>query len=260
MTFRTIQTVKTPVLFDLQAISVRFGQLEALKSVDLQILQGQRVALIGSNGSGKSTLLRVLNGLISPKSSQKSGRKTGFVSGTIQTDANLRQAMLFQRPHLLRMNVQANVAMGLWLAGTGWAEAKTWALKALAQVGLQAEAARSAKTLSQGQQQRVALARAWVVLSDTKQSNVLLLDEPTASMDPHAKREVEALMQGFAAQNMTLVFSSHNLGQVKRLATHVAYLEHGKLLAYLPVADFFDSEKVRTVSPAADAFLKGETA
>jgi ABC-type uncharacterized transport system YnjBCD ATPase subunit len=132
MTFRTIQTMKTPVLFDLQAISVRFGQLEALKSVDLQILQGQRVALIGSNGSGKSTLLRVLNGLISPKSSQKSGRKTGFVSGTIQTDANLRQAMLFQRPHLLRMSVQANVAMGLWLAGTGWAEAKTWALKALA--------------------------------------------------------------------------------------------------------------------------------
>ena len=126
-------------------------------------------------------------------------------------------------------------------------------------LGLQAEAARSAKTLSQGQQQRVALARAWVVLSDTKQSNVLLLDEPTASMDPHAKREVEALMHDFAAQNMTLVFSSHNLGQVKRLATHVAYLEHGKLLAYLPVGDFFDSDKLHAVSPAADAFLKGET-
>jgi tungstate transport system ATP-binding protein len=78
-------------------------------------------------------------------------------------------------------------------------------------------------------------------------------------MDPHAKREVEALMQDFAAQNMTLVFSSHNLGQVKRLATHVAYLEHGKLLAYLPVGDFFDAEKLRNVSPAADGFLKGET-
>ena len=98
-----------------------------------------------------------------------------------------------------------------------------------------------------------------VVLSDTKQSNLLLLDEPTASMDPHAKREVESLMHDFAAQNMTLVFSSHNLGQVKRLATHVAYLEHGKLLAYLPVGDFFDSDKLYAVSPAADAFLKGET-
>jgi tungstate transport system ATP-binding protein len=201
----------------------------------------------------------VLNGLISPNSSRKSGQKTGFVSGTIQTDTNLRQAMLFQRPHMLRMSVQANVAMGLWLTGTGWATAKTLALEALARVGLQAEWARSAKALSQGQQQRVALARAWVVLSDTKQSNVLLLDEPTASMDPHAKREVEALMQAFADQNMMLVFSSHNLGQVKRLATHVAYLEHGKLLAYLPVGDFFDSDKLHAVSPAADAFLKGET-
>jgi tungstate transport system ATP-binding protein len=176
----------------------------------------------------------------------------------VQTDANLRQAMLFQRPHMLRMSAQANVAMGLWLSGMGWAEAKTRALAGLARVGLQAEAARSAKTLSQGQQQRVALARAWAVLSDTKQSNALLLDEPTASMDPHAKREVEALMQDFATQNMTLVFSSHNLGQVKRLATHVAYLEHGKLLAYLPVGDFFDAEKLLAISPEADAFLKGE--
>jgi tungstate transport system ATP-binding protein len=248
------------ILFDLKAVSVRFGQLEALKNVDLQILEGQRVALIGSNGSGKSTLLRVLNGLISPKSSKKSGRKTGFVSGTIQTDVNLRQAMLFQRPHMLRMSVQANVAMGLWLAGTGWAAAKTRALEALARVGLQAEATRSAKTLSQGQQQRIALARAWVCLSDAALQNVLLLDEPTASMDPHAKREVEALMHDFAVQNMTLVFSSHNLGQVKRLATHVAYLEHGKLLAYLPVDDFFNAEKLHAVSPVADAFLKGETA
>jgi tungstate transport system ATP-binding protein len=253
-------TAQASTLFDLKGVSVRFGHVEALKSIDLQILQGQRVALIGSNGSGKSTLLRVLNGLISPKISQKSGQKTGSVSGTIQTDPHLRQAMLFQRPHMLRMSVQANVAMGLWLTGTRWADAKTQALAGLARVGLQNEATRSAKTLSQGQQQRVALARAWVCLRDAAKQNMLLLDEPTASMDPHAKREVEALMHDFAAQNMTLVFSSHNLGQVKRLATHVAYLEHGKLLAYLPVSDFFDSEKLRAMSPEADGFLRGETA
>ena len=256
MTASTILLASHTQLFDLQAVSVRFGRTEALKNVDLQVLQGQRLALIGSNGSGKSTLLRVLNGLITPKSSQKSG----YMLGTLQTDANMRQAMLFQRPHMLRTSVLANVAMGLWLGGVRWAEAKTRALEALARVGLQNEALRSAKTLSQGQQQRVALARAWVCLSDPALQNVLMLDEPTASMDPHAKREVEALMHDFAAQNMTLVFSSHNLGQVKRLATHVAYLEHGKLLAYLPVDDFFDAEKLRAVSPAADAFLKGETA
>ncbi len=252
----TLQIINTPVLFDLKTVSVHFGQTAALQNLDLQILQGQRLALIGSNGSGKSTLLRVLNRLITPKSSQKSG----YMAGNLQTDANMRQAMLFQRPHMLRTSTLANVAMGLWLGGVRWTEAKTRALEALARVGLQNEALRSAKTLSQGQQQRVALARAWVCLSDPSLQNVLMLDEPTASMDPHAKREVEALIHDFATQNMTLVFSSHNLGQVKRLATHVAYLEHGKLLAYLPVDDFFDAGKLRAVSPAADAFLKGETA
>jgi tungstate transport system ATP-binding protein len=250
MTFQAIQNMKTPVLFELKDILVRFGQLEALKNVNLQILQGQRVALIGSNGSGKSTMLRVLNGLITSKNGQ--------ISGSVLKDTNLRQAMLFQRPHMLRMSVQANVAMGLWLDGVCWADAKARALEALARVGLQNEATRSAKSLSQGQQQRVALARAWVCLSDAANQNVLLLDEPTASMDPHAKREVEGLMQAFAGQNLTLVFSSHNLGQVKRLATHVAYLEHGELMTYLPVLDFFDSNKLRVLSPAADAFLKNE--
>ncbi len=248
------------LLFNLKDISVRFGSLKALDNVNLQIFQGQRVALIGSNGSGKSTLLRVLNGLISPKKSHQSEQKTGSVSGTIQTHAHLRQAMLFQRPHMLRMSAQTNVALGLWFTGTPWLQAKARALDALARVSLQDQAARSAKTLSQGQQQRLALARACVCLSDPAFNNVLLLDEPTASMDPHAKREVETIMQDFAVQNMTLVFSSHNLGQVKRLATHVAYLEHGKLMVYLPVTDFFDSKCLQALSPSADAFLKGESA
>ena len=116
MTASTILLASHIQLFDLQAVSVRFGRTEALKNVDLQVLQGQRLALIGSNGSGKSTLLRVLNGLITPKSSQKSGH----MLGTLQTDAKLRQAMLFQRPHMLRTSVLANVAMGLWLGGVRW--------------------------------------------------------------------------------------------------------------------------------------------
>ena len=235
------------ILFDLQQVTVRYGQVDALKNLDLQISQGQRLALIGANGSGKSTLLRVLNGLVAKK-----------LSGHIALQHDVRQAMLFQRPHMLRMTVQNNVALGLWLIGIPWALAKKRALEALDRVGLLAEASRPAKALSMGQQQRVAFARAL-----TQKPNVLLLDEPTASMDPHAKREVEALMHAFAnSQNeeaMTLIFASHNLGQVKRLATHVAYLEHGKLLAYLPVEDFFDAEKLRSISPAAAAFLKGET-
>jgi tungstate transport system ATP-binding protein len=215
------------------------------------------LALIGANGSGKSTLLRVLHGLMSSKSGQ-----AAQMSGRITIHEDVRQAMLFQRPHMLRMSAQANVAMAAWLGGGGtpWALAKTQALAALQRVGLDGEARRPARALSQGQQQRLALARAWVM-----QPNVLLLDEPTASMDPHAKREVEHLMQEFATfadprsgQGMTLIFASHNLGQVKRLATHVAYLEHGQLLVHLPVAAFFDAAHLQFVCPQADVFLKGD--
>ena len=251
--------VSTSVIqFDLQDVSVRFGAREVLKNVDLQIAQGDRLALIGANGSGKSTLLRVLHGLISSQSGQS--RQVGQLSGCFSTHENVRQAMLFQRPHMLRMRAQANVALAAWLGGTPWALAKTQALAALQRVGLDGEAHRPARALSQGQQQRLALARAWVM-----QPNVLLLDEPTASMDPHAKREVEKLMQEFAdldasntGQGMTLIFASHNLGQVKRLATHVGYLEHGQLLVHLPVKTFFDPLQLQAVSTQADAFLKGD--
>jgi tungstate transport system ATP-binding protein len=155
----------------------------------------------------------------------------------------------------MRMSVLANVALGLWLSGTSWSEAKRLALSALARVGLADLAQRSARQLSGGQQQRVAMARAWA-----KNPQVLLLDEPTASLDPHAKREVEALIDAFApaGKDMTLVFASHNLGQVKRLASRVLYLEQGRVLADLPVKEFFSGPLLQAQYPAAHLFVKGE--
>ena len=235
------------VLFELRQASVHFGHSEravrALSEVTLRITPGERVALVGANGCGKSTLLRLLHGLL---------RQT---SGQVQAASAAQQAMLFQRPHLLRMTVQNNIALGLWLRGRPWTQAKTAALSALARVGLTELAQRNARKLSGGQQQRVAMARAWSL-----EPQVLLLDEPTASLDPHAKREVEALMQEFAnsAAALTLVFASHNLGQVKRLASRVIYLEHGRLLADLPVADFFNGPLLQEQCPAAHFFVKGE--
>jgi tungstate transport system ATP-binding protein len=224
----------------LQALELRFGAVHALRGVDLRISQGERVALIGANGSGKSTLLRVLHGLLRP---------TG---GSVLRDASLRQAMVFQRPFALRASVLSNVALGLWLRGTRWRAAKEAALLALGRVGLAQIALRNARTLSGGQLQRLALARAWSL-----RPHVLLLDEPTASLDPHAKREVESLMADFAASGMTLVFASHNLGQVKRLATRVVYMEQGRVLADLPVQAFFNGPLGET-SREADLFVKGE--
>jgi len=125
----------------------------------------------------------------------------------------------------------------------------------LREVGLDQVAGQSARTLSGGQQQRVALARALAL-----QPNGLLLDEPTSSLDPHAKREVERLVHAWvhsAADAKCLVFSSHNLGQVKRLATRVLYLEAGRVLADLPVDHFFN-QPLGESYPEADLFLKGE--
>ena len=160
---------------------------------------------------------------------------------------------------MLRLSALNNVALGLWLdraRGLSWAAAKVLALQALERVGLQSVAQQNGRQLSGGQQQRLALARAWA-----RQPDVLLLDEPTASLDPHAKREVEALMAEFACapdRPLTLVWASHNLGQVKRLATRVIYLEFGQVMADLPVADFFNPVLLAERSPAAHAFVQGE--
>ena len=224
-------------IFELQNVSVKLGNVSALKNCTLTVRAGERLALIGANGSGKSTLLRTLHGLVLP------------ASGCAVHDAQRRQAMLFQRPYMLRASALNNVALGLWLAGRPWKQAKSDALVALDRVGLSDVAGRNAKALSGGQQQRVAMARAWAL-----QPQVLLLDEPTASLDPAAKREVERLMAEFSEAGMTLVFSSHNLGQVKRLASRVIYLEHGALVADLPVHDFFNA----SIPAAAASFLKGE--
>jgi tungstate transport system ATP-binding protein len=238
-----VQTL-LPAVFDLQHATVRYGRgAQALQDVSLRIAPGERVALIGANGCGKSTLLRLLHGLL-PAS-----------SGTVLRDDALGHAMVFQRPYVMRMSVQNNVALGLWLRGQNWRSARTQALQALQSVGMAEHAQRAARQLSGGQQQRVALARAWAL-----QPQVLLLDEPTSSLDPHAKREVEALIQHIAAidAGMTLVFASHNLGQVKRLASRVLYLEQGRVLADLPVQDFFASTVLAERYPQAHLFVKGE--
>ncbi|WP_414708722.1 ATP-binding cassette domain-containing protein [Ramlibacter sp.] len=228
-------------LLQLESADVAIDGRTLLHAVDLRVERGERLALIGANGSGKSTLLRTLHGLLPP------------AAGRLARDPGARQAMVFQRPFLLRTTVQRNLALGLWLAGVPWRQCAGRATAALARVGLDGIGQRNARHLSAGQQQRVALARAWSL-----QPDLLFLDEPTANLDPPAKREVEAVMAEFAAAGMTLVFASHNLGQVKRLATRVAYVERGRVLADLPVRDFFDHSKLASVSREADLFVQGE--
>jgi len=225
----------------LKRVDVQFGAHRALHQIDLSVQTGERIAFVGANGSGKSTLLRVIHGVLP------------VTSGQVQWQSGVQQAMVFQRPHMLRTSVINFVALALWLQGVHWRFAKAQAMHALQQVDLQDLAHRNAKTLSGGQQQRLAFARALAV-----HPQCMLLDEPTSSLDPHAKREVERIMQDWIADNAsTLLFSSHNLGQVKRLATRVIYLENGQILADLPTADFFN-QPLEHSHPEAHLFLRGE--
>ena len=229
---------RTP-LITLQQSEVHFGAVQALQGVSLTLNRGERLALVGANGSGKTTLLRLLHGLVAG-----TGRHEHAAEGQKPV-----LAMLFQRPFMLDLSVRRNVLLSLWLRKVPRAERAERCARALARVGLQTLADRAARTLSGGQQQRLALARAWAL-----QPDVLLLDEPTASLDPGAKREVEALIEDLVQDGVTLVFSTHNLGQAKRLATRVIYLEAGRLVVDLPVLPFFNGP----LPTEAALFLKGE--
>lgn len=224
-------------LVTIQNTSVQFGATLALAPCSLSIAKGERVALLGANGSGKSTLLRLLHGQQTPTSGER----------TSHTDA--RQVMVFQQPHMLRLSALTNLRLSLWFAGKSWKNAKEDALQALSSMGFEDIMYRNARSMSVGQRQRLALVRAWALSPD-----ILFLDEPTASLDPKARRDVELLIQQFADSGCTLVFASHNLGQAKRLATRVVYLEGGKLLVDLPTKDFFNKE----LPNEAALFLQGE--
>jgi tungstate transport system ATP-binding protein len=227
-------------LVQLERAGVRFGDVRALHDVRLVLQRGDRLALVGANGSGKTTLLRLLHGLLP----FEGRREVMAVNGRPPVIA-----MLFQRPFLLSLSVRWNVLVGLWLHGVPREQRAERCQRALHRVGLDAVAHRSARELSGGQQQRLALARAWALEPD-----ILLLDEPTANLDPSAKREVERLIDDLADDGVTVVMSTHNLGQAKRLATRVVYLETGRLVVDLPVDRFFND----ALPPEAALFLKGE--
>jgi tungstate transport system ATP-binding protein len=239
------QTLSPPArpLIRLERATVRFGEVTALSEVSLTLHRGERLALVGANGSGKTTLLRLLHGLL-----PSAGERTVFPLA--QHGRLPVAAMVFQRPFLLSLSVRWNLLPALWLHGVrGKAERERRCHQALQRVGLDHVADRPARALSGGQQQRLALARAWAV-----EPELLLLDEPTANLDPGAKREVEALIEDIARAGVTVVISTHNLGQAKRLGSRVAYLEAGRLVVDLPADRFFRD----TLPREAEQFLKGE--
>ena len=222
----------------LHEVSYAAGGRGIVDRVSFEIASGPRTVILGANGAGKSVLMRLMHGLLAPSSGRVSW------SGD---DARRRQAMVFQRPVMLRRSAFQNVLYALDVAGVGGAE--RLATEALAEVGLAHVAHQPARVLSGGEQQRLALARAWALHPE-----VLFLDEPTASLDPTATREIEAVIRAFDASGTKIVMATHNLGQARRLGDEVIYLHQGRVVERAPVDRFF----VQPSTPEAAAFIKGE--
>jgi tungstate transport system ATP-binding protein len=236
----------------LRHAGVRFGAVQALTGVDLVLHRGECLALVGPNGAGKTTLLRLLHG-VQPPDASAPNRSARIVHPAVDAARPLRSAMVFQRPFFVDLSVRRNLLLALWLQGVPRTQRAARCEAALRRVGLWREADRRAPDLSGGQQQRLALARAWAL-----QPDLLFLDEPTASLDPVAKRDVESLVGSFVTEGLTVVISTHNLGQAKRLATRVACIEGGRLQVVLPTRQFFGEPALLPAS--TQLFLKGELA
>jgi len=225
----------------LDSVSFRVNGKTIIDRVSIEIGTGPRTIILGSNGAGKSVLMRLCHGLLEPTSGSIVWR--GAVNG------HQRQAMVFQRPVMLRRSAVANVIYGLKLAGVTPRERELRARDVLEAVGLASVAGRPARVLSGGEQQKLALARAWALGPE-----VLFLDEPTANLDPGATRDVETIIGQIRAGGTKIVMTTHNLGQAKRLGDEILFLSQGRLVERTPVELFF----TKPASAEADAFIRGE--
>jgi tungstate transport system ATP-binding protein len=198
--------------------------------------------VLGPNGAGKSLLLRLCHGLIRASSGSI------LWNGMRVCAARRYQAMVLQRPVLLRRTVAANINYALSVHGVPRRRRRTLVSEALEQAGLLDLTARPARVLSGGEQQRLALARAWAL-----EPQVLLLDEPTANLDPAATQAVEALLEHIYKTGTKIIMTTHDLGQARRLADEVLFLHRGRLLEHESASEFFS----KPLSKEADAFLEG---
>lgn len=224
---------------------VRFaaGGRSIIDGISAAIAAGPTTIILGANGAGKSVLMRLMHGLLRPTSGEIAWRDQGAER------VRRGQAMVFQRPVMLRRSALANILYALELARVPAAERERQAMEALREVGLSEVAHRPARVLSGGEQQRLALARAWALHPE-----VLFLDEPTANLDPGATREIENVIKAFDASGTKIVMSTHNLGQARRLGDEVWFIHQGRLAERAPVGTFFR----QPASAEAAAFIKGE--
>lgn len=238
--------VAETTIYTLEGLRHGYGGQPVLDIDRLDVRAGEILALVGPSGAGKSTLLRLLNFLETPAAGtlRYDGRAC---NGNVPLESRRQVTMVFQRPLLQRFSVRANVVYGLKLRGIppdGQAE------EILDRVGLKGLARRRARSLSGGEMQRVALARALIL-----RPRVLLLDEPTANLDPYHVDQAEQLIrEANARDGTTVVLVTHHVFQARRLAHRTGLMLGGRLVELAETAAFFSSP----ADPRTSAFVRGE--
>jgi tungstate transport system ATP-binding protein len=226
-----------------QGLTFEAGGRRLIAGIDLKLRPGVRTVVMGPNGSGKSLLLRLLHGLLPPSGG------TVLWDGRAADDATRRrQAMVFQRPVLLRRSALGNLQHALRARGLPRHEQRRRAEEALEKAKLTAIAHTPARLLSSGEQQRLALARALSLAPE-----VLFLDEPTANLDPASTVAIERLIQDAHEHGTKIVLVTQDAGQARRLADEIVFLCEGRLEDHAPAQQFFDGPR----SSRARAFLEG---
>ena len=208
-------------------LSYRVGEANRSDGIDLDLAPGSLTVVMGPNGAGKSLLLRLLHGLIEPTAGQ-----VYWGGQPLNEIVRRRQAMVFQRPVLLRRSVSANIRFVMKLRGI---DSSHRVLAALEEVGLADRVGQPARLLSGGEQQRLALARALAL-----EPQVLFLDEPTANLDPFSMAAIESIIARVHERGTKIVMVTHDVGQARRLADDVIFLNRGRLVEHSPAEGFFE--------------------
>ena len=228
--------------------------LEVLRGVDVELRRGEFLTLRGASGAGKSTLLHLLGGIDSPSQGEVwlAGRNLATLGrGDLARLRNKEVGFIFQAYYLLpELDALENVCLPARMARTPAAQAEARGRDLLARVGLKDRIEHKPYELSGGEQQRVALARAWAL-----EPELLILDEPTASLDPASSREVERIINEIAASGTRILMTTHNLGQAKRIAEEIVFIDRGRIVEQTAVEQFFTLPQTE----AAQRFLQEET-
>jgi tungstate transport system ATP-binding protein len=217
------------------------GGQRLVDGIDLTLGDGGVTVIMGPNGAGKSLLIRLLHGLLEPEAGEITwnGQRAGEAS-------RARQAMVFQKPVLLRRSVAANVDFVLKLRGRLDAAVRDGLLE---KAGLLGKAKQPARALSGGEQQRLAMVRALACRPE-----VMFLDEPTASLDPASTQAIEDMVRDARKDGVKVLLVTHDVGQARRLAHDVVFIHRGRVAEHSPAASFFDNP----VSSPAQDYLAGK--